>query len=210
MATKSKSRKSAGKESPDGNELLLMELQQIHSAESQLARALPRFSKAVESETVREMLDKRLEEGERILKELETAFDEMEESPGRKRNVAAEGLIGDAREHIQEIARGPALDAVLIAGLQKTEHYCIAAWGTAKSLATACEEDTVVSSMERALKEGKSFDQRLTELAEKEINPQLMMTEDESEEAEDEEEMGDGQSRGRGRGRQGSERRTST
>ena len=116
MAKKSKSRKSAGKESPDGNELLLMELQQIHSAESQLARALPRFSKAVESETVREMLDQRLEEGERILKELETALDEMEESPGRKRNAAAEGLIGDAREHIQEIARGPALDAVLIAG----------------------------------------------------------------------------------------------
>jgi ferritin-like metal-binding protein YciE len=209
MATKSKSRKSASKESPDGNELLLMELQQIHSAESQLARALPRFSKAIESETVREMLDKRLEEGERILKELETALDEMEESPGRKRNAAAEGLIGDAREHIQEIARGPALDAVLIAGLQKTEHYCIAAWGTAKSLATACEEETVVQAMERALKEGKSFDERLTEIAEQEINPALM-SEEESEEAEDEEEVGDGQNRGRGRSRQSSERRTST
>jgi ferritin-like metal-binding protein YciE len=185
-----------------------MELQQIHSAESQLARALPRFSKAVESETLREMLDQRLEEGERILKELEAAFDELEESPGRKRNVAAEGLIGDAREHIQEIARGPALDAVVIAGLQKTTHYCIAAWGTAKSLAEACEEDTVVRSMERALKEGKAFDERLTELAEQEINPSLMSGE-ESEEAE-EEETGDGHSRGRGRGREGSERRTST
>src|SRR5581483_9954432 len=170
MVTKSKSRTRASKESPDGNELLLMELQQIYSAESQLARALPRFSKAIESDSVREMFDQRLEEGERIIEELEAAFDEMEESPGRKRNVAAEGLIGDAREHIQEIARGPALDAVLIAGLQKTEHYCIAAWGTAKSLGTSCEEETVVRSMERALKEGKSFDERLTEIAEQEIN----------------------------------------
>jgi len=42
-------------------------------------------------------------------------------------------LINDAREHVQEIAAGPALDAVLIAAIQKTEHYCIAAWGSSRS-----------------------------------------------------------------------------
>jgi hypothetical protein len=49
--------------------------------------------------------------------------------------VAAEGLINDAREHVQEIA---------------------------------------TRSMERAIKEGKSFDEELTELAEKEITPALL------------------------------------
>jgi len=202
MATKSKTRNRKAKESPDGQELLVMELQQIHSAESQLSRALPRLAKAVQSDTLREMLDQRVEEGERILKEIESAFDELEESPGRRRNVAAEGLIGDVREHVQEIAPGPALDAVLIAGIQKTEHYCIAAWGTAKSLAQSCEEKTTIRAMERALKEGKAYDEKLTELAEKEINPALESAEDE----ESEEGMGDGQ--GRSRGRERSERRT--
>ncbi len=210
MATsKSKTRGRTAKESPDGSELLLMELQGIHSAENQLARALPRFSKAAESDALRQMLDHRLEEGERILKELDAAFDELEESPGRRRNVAAEGLISDAREHAQEIAHGPALDAVLIAGLQKTEHYCIAAWGTAKSLAEAMDEKTVVRSMERALKEGKSFDEQLTELAEKEITPALISAEEEMEEAEGEEEEQGGR-RSRGRGKNGTERRVSS
>jgi len=209
MATKSKSRGRASKESPDANELLVMELQEIHSAESQLARALPRFSKAVESAALRKMLDERLEEGERLMKELDTAFDELEESPGRRRNVAAEGLIADLREHVQDIARGPGLDAVLTAGIQKTEHYCIAAWGTAKSLGSSLDEETVVSCMDRALQEGKSFDQQLTDLAEKEINPALLsMEEGAEEEADQEEQVGDG--KGRGRGRQGSERRTSS
>ena len=60
---------------------------------------------------MRQMFEQRLEQGER--------------------------LIDDAREHVPEIARGPSLDAVLIAATQKTEHYCIAAWGTAKSLGQA-------------------------------------------------------------------------
>ena len=93
---------------------------------------------------------------------------------------------------------------MLIAGIQKTEHYCIAAWGTAKSLAQSCEEKTTIRAMERALKEGKAYDEKLTELAEKEINPALESAEDE--ESEEEEGMGDGQ--GRSRGRERSERRT--
>ncbi len=79
---------------------------------NRLARELPRLSEAAQSQTLREMLDERLEEGERIIGDIESVFDEfdeLDESPGRKRNVAAEGLINDAREHVQEIERGPAL-----------------------------------------------------------------------------------------------------
>jgi ferritin-like metal-binding protein YciE len=137
MATKRRSSGRPGKQSPDATELLVLELQEIHSAESQLSRVLPRLAKALESEELGTLMDERLAEGERIIKEIEAVFDEIEKSPGRKKNVAAEGLINDAREHVQEIEAGPALDAVLIGAIQKTEHYCIAAWGTAKALAQA-------------------------------------------------------------------------
>jgi ferritin-like metal-binding protein YciE len=181
-----------------------MELQQIHSAESQLGRVVPRLVKAAESDTLRDKLQQRLQEGERIVQDVEKALDELEESPGRRRNAAAEGLINDVREHVQEIEEGPALDAVLIAGIQKTEHYCIAAWGTAKSLAQASDQKTVTQAMERALKEGKSFDEELTDLAEKEITPALTAAEDAEEE---QEESGDRQSGSRRNA--GSERRPS-
>lgn len=55
---------------------------------------------------------------------------------------------------MQEIEQGPALDTVMIAGLQKAEHYCIASWGTAKSLAAAAGQGQFVGAMERALEEG--------------------------------------------------------
>jgi ferritin-like metal-binding protein YciE len=222
MATKSKSSKASGKssskrtrkESPDCNELLLLELQEIHSAENQLLRVLPRVVKAAQAEKLQQMLERRMQEGEQIIQALETVFDELEQSPGRKKNVAAEGLINDIREHMQEIEAGPALDAVLIAAMQKTEHYCIAAWGTARALAQAVGQKTTVKAMERALKEGKSLDEQLTQLAEQEITPQLLSDETgedaaadaelEADEEDDEEESG---SRGGSRRGSGSERR---
>jgi ferritin-like metal-binding protein YciE len=172
-----KSNRQSQKESPDGRDLLILELQEIHSGESQLSRVLPRLSKSVDSTSLRKQLDARLAEGEQVLKDVDAALEELEASPGRKKNVAAEGLINDAREHVQEIATGPALDTVLIGAVQKTEHYCIAAWGTAKALAEALGEKNAARSMERAIKEGKSFDEELTELAEKEITPALLSQE---------------------------------
>jgi ferritin-like metal-binding protein YciE len=200
---KSKSSKQSKKEPPDCTELAVLELQEIHSAETQLGRVLPRLAKAVQSKKLRQMVEQRQEESERILHELDAALDEMEESPGRKKNVAAEGLINDAREHVQEMRAGPALDTVLIGALQKTEHYCIAAWGTAKSLAQAVGQKTAVRAMERALKAGSAFDEQLTQLAEKEVTPAFL-----SESSAAEQEEGEGQSRSHRN--VGSERRTST
>ncbi|HET9445433.1 MAG TPA: DUF892 family protein [Steroidobacteraceae bacterium] len=197
MASKGKSSGRSRKESPDGRELLVLELQEIHSAENQLSRVLPRLVKATESETLQELLEERLAEGERLLKDVESGLDELEASPGRKKNVAAEGLVNDAREHVQEIEAGPALDTVLIGAMQKTEHYCIAAWGTVRALGEALGQKDIARSMERALKEGKAYDERLTQLAEQEVTPELLQL------AEGEE--GAGRSRGGKNGR--SERR---
>jgi ferritin-like metal-binding protein YciE len=179
MASKNKSSQRSKSESPSANELLVLELQEIYSAESQLSRVLPRLSKSVDSDKLRKMLDERQEEGARILEELDGALDEMNRSPGRKKNIAAEGLINDVREHVQEIEQGPGLDAVIIASMQKTEHYCIAAWGTAKSLAQAVGNKAATRAMDRAIKEGKGVDEQLTQLAEKEITPALMNLADE-------------------------------
>jgi ferritin-like metal-binding protein YciE len=196
MAAKT-SRKRSSKESPDCTELLVTELQEIHGAESQLARAVPRLVKNVEAENLKQALEQRLEEGERVLQDVESALEELDESPGRRKNVAAEGLINDVRERTQEIEPGPALDEVLIAGIQKTEHYCIAAWGTARSLARAVEQKTTVRAMERALKEGKSFDAELTDLAESEITPALLSRDSEEEDSSGEERpVRSGRSRG--------------
>ncbi|GAA0579867.1 ferritin-like domain-containing protein [Rhizomicrobium electricum] len=162
-------------------EVLATELKEIFSAEKQLARALPRLAKKISNERLKECIDMRVEQGGRLIGEIEEALDEMETSRGRPKNVAAEGLIKDTEEHAQEIEEERFLEPVLVASLQKLEHYCIAAWGTAKTLGELLEHQEVVDCMERALEEGREMDENLTQLAEEELNPAMMEGEEEGE-----------------------------
>jgi len=155
-------------------DLLTTELKEIYSAERQLTRALPKLQKRVASERLREMLDKRRDQGTALIEQLDQIFEEMEVSKGRHKNVAAEGLLEDMNQHIEEIKEETLLDPVLLASLQKVEHYCIAAWGTAASMGRLMGHQSVVKTMEKVLDEGKKLDNELTELAEQEVNPAML------------------------------------
>ena len=169
-------------------DLLTTELKEIYSAERQLTRALPKLQKQIASERLREMLNKRRNQGTALIEQLDEIFEEMEVSKGRVKNVAAEGLLEDMNQHVEEIKEEKLLDPVLLASLQKVEHYCIAAWGTAASMGRLMGQQAVVETMEKVLEEGKQFDNDLTELAEQEVNP-AMLDGGEDQEQEDEDEQ---------------------
>jgi ferritin-like metal-binding protein YciE len=121
-----------------------------------------------------------------------------------------EGLLEDVNEHVDEIKDEAMLDAALLASIQKIEHYCIAAWGTAKSMGNLLGQEKVVEAMQRALDEGKRYDDEMTQLAETEVNPAMLGEEEQSnvgdeqeagEEGEEEEGGEEGGSRQKSRGR---------
>jgi len=168
-------------------DVLATELKEIYSAERQLSRFIPRIAKKVTSERLREMLEQRRERGASLIEQLDETFSELEVGKGRLKNLAAEGLLEDINEHLNEIDNDKLLDPVLLAAVQKLEHYCIAAWGAAASMGRLLEARSVVQTMEKVLEEGKRFDQEMTELAESEINPQILAGEEDEEEAQEEE-----------------------
>jgi ferritin-like metal-binding protein YciE len=170
-------------------DILATELKEIHSAEKQLSRALPRLAKNISNERLKECLDTRVEQGKRLIQEIEECLDEMETSKSKPKNVAVEGLIKDAEQHVEELDDEKFLEPVLAASVQKVEHYCIAAWGTAKSLGQMLEKDSVVEAMERALDEGREMDENITNLAAEELNPAMMEGEEEGEGSEEEDEQ---------------------
>jgi ferritin-like metal-binding protein YciE len=181
------------------NDLIVKELKEIYSAERQLSRVIPKFAKSVSSEKLREMLDRRREQGTELIEALDEAFDDMGTSKGRPKNPAIEGLIEDINQDASDIDDDRVLDVALLAGVQKIEHYCIAAWGTSASLGRALQLQKVVDAMQHALEQGKQFDQEMTQLAENEVNPAMLEQSEEGEGGETEE--GGSQKRQGGRGR---------
>lgn len=161
----------------NARDVFVTELKEILSAERQMSRALPKVIKRVTSEPLKAKLNERLEQGARIVEELDSIFDEMQVTKARPKNVAIEGLIEDINQHMEEIKDPLLLDPVILAAVQKIEHYCIAAWGTAASLGRRLNEQRTVQLMESVLDEGKRFDEEMTEVAETEVNPGMLEAE---------------------------------
>ena len=151
-------------------ELLLNELQDIYDAEKQLVKALPKMAKAASSEQLRQAFQEHLEETRNQVQRLEQVFEGLDTRSRGKPCEAMRGLVREASETMEEITNPQVLDAALIAGAQKVEHYEIAAYGSVRALAEACGHQEVAQLLDETLEEEKEADQKLNQIALSEVN----------------------------------------
>lgn len=151
-------------------ELMLNELRDIYHAEKQLVRALPKMAKAAKAPKLRQAFQQHLEETKGQVERLDQVFEKLDTRSSGKRCEAMEGLIEEAKEAMEEIKTPEVLDAALIVGAQKVEHYEIAAYGSACALAEALGQNDVKQLLEETLEEEKKADQLLNQIAMSEVN----------------------------------------
>lgn len=168
-------------------ESLLDEVRDLYHAEKQLLKALPKMAKAATHEDLREAMETHLEETQEQVKRLEKVFSALGKKPSAKPCHGMLGIIEENMEKMQELDRGSVLDAVLIAGAQRVEHYEIGSYGTAVAWARLLGLNEVASLLEQTLEEEKATDKKLTALAEQEINLDAASEGQQEEEAEEEE-----------------------
>jgi ferritin-like metal-binding protein YciE len=154
-------------------QLLVHELQSIQDAETLAAKAIEAQLQEVEDDDLSDLLERRLKAGEQVLRDIRKSLQKFD-GKGRVENKAARGLIEESEETAKEVSSAEMKDAVIIAGAQKLEHYCIAAWGTVKAIAGELQEEDLAKAMQRALDEGHRWDEEMSELAESAINPAAM------------------------------------
>ncbi len=163
------------------------ELKDIYSAEKQAIRAYPKLAKAVSSPQLKAALQTHLEETKGQVERLDQVFEILEKRASGKTCEAMKGLVEETSEALEEIEKGPILDAALIACGQRMEHYEIAAYGTVVALATAMGHDDIAQLLGQTLEEEKATDQKLTEVSES-VNKEAIGDDEEEEDEEDEEE----------------------
>lgn len=151
-------------------DLLVEELKDLYSAESQLIKALPKMAKASSSDALREAFETHLEETKVQLGRLDEIFERLGAKPGRKKCKAMEGLLEEGKEIIAEDAEPMVHDAALIAAAQRVEHYEIAGYGCAKTFALLVEDQETADLLDQTLQEEAAADEKLTEVAMSGIN----------------------------------------
>ena len=81
-----------------------------------------------------------------------------------------QGLIAETRDTIQEEADPQVLDAALIVGAQKIEHYEIAGYGSVRTFAQRLGYTEAARILEQTLREESATDDKLTRAAESRVN----------------------------------------
>ena len=193
------------------HDAFLNELKDVYDAERQLTRALPKMAKAASNDELREALEKHLNETEGQVSRLEQVFEALDETIKGKHCEGMAGIIAEGKTIMEEDLDEDAMDAALIAGAQRVEHYEMAAYGTLIAWARAMGHDEVISLLEESLEEEKAADKKLSSLAEGGINQAAAESAHGTEEEEDEPRTtGANAPRGnRSRGSNGGSRRTS-
>jgi ferritin-like metal-binding protein YciE len=153
-------------------ELLIEQLKDAYSAEKQALRCMQKALKLASAPALRDGIQLHIEQTQVQIERVEEAMEKLDVKPGRKVCEAMRGLVEEATHEISEQdGKGPILDLVIVAGMQRIEHYEIAAYGTDIALAKALGEQELVDLLSLTLEEEKGTDLKLTEVTEQHIMP---------------------------------------
>ena len=160
------------------------ELRDAYDAEKQLLRALPKMAKKATAEDLSAAFEAHLEETRGHVDKLEQVFGTLDEKVRGKHCDGIAGIIEEGKSVMEEDFDAETMDACLIAGGQRAEHYEMAAYGTLIAWAKVMGHTEAAGLLEEILEEEKAADQKLSALAEGGINQAAA---DEAHPAEDDE-----------------------
>lgn len=149
------------------DDLFIHMLSDIYSAEKQLTKALAKLSRAASDPKLSDAFKTHLEETHGQVERIDQVVDVCGIRLKRMKCVAMEGLIEEGAELIDEIEKGPVLDAGLVAAAQKVEHYEIAAYGSLCAIGKQLGFTEGVKLLQATLEEEKATDLKLSEFAAK-------------------------------------------
>jgi ferritin-like metal-binding protein YciE len=145
-------------------------LRDLYDAENQILKALPKMAKASSSTALRNGFEGHLQQTEGHVHRLDQVFEHLGETPRRKKCKAIEGLLEEGKELLESDSDSEVLDAGLIAAAQKVEHYEIASYGCARTYAEVLGQEEAAELLQQTLDEEKQTDEKLTQIAVKQIN----------------------------------------
>lgn len=146
-------------------------LRDIYDAENQIVEALPKAIQAASHAELKDAFSQHLDETKNQVERLKKIFKMLNENPTGTRCEGMQGLLEECQEVLQKNFSPAAKDACLIIACQKVEHYEIASYGSARTLArhlntSGINFDEIADMLQETLDEESDADEKLTEIAE--------------------------------------------
>ena len=155
------------------HDLLVDELKDLHSAEMQLTKALPKMAKAAQSPELKQAFLTHREQTQGQIERLQQAFEALGKRAKGVTCEAINGLIEECEELLEEAKEpSPVRDAGLVACAQAVEHYEIARYGSLVAWTKAKGQTDVAALLQQTLDQEKNTDTLLSKLGNADLNQQ--------------------------------------
>jgi ferritin-like metal-binding protein YciE len=141
-------------------QLFIEQLKDLYSVEKQLSRALPKLMRA-SGESLAGIIKSHLKETKQQTQRLEHLFTKLDFQPGAHRCKGMAGLLRDAKHAFRGAGQEEARDAAVAAALRRIEHFEIAAYDVARSLAEKLQEEAAAELLQDSLNEEQAADSHL-------------------------------------------------
>ena len=140
------------------------EIADLYDAEQQLVGALPKLAQAASHDQLREAFEHHLQETRDHVQRLEEIRNQIGSSTTETCD-GMRGLIAEGEEIVTGDGMAAVKDAALISAAQRVEHYEIAAYGTARTLADELDLGDAKDLLDQTLDEESNADKLLTKIA---------------------------------------------
>lgn len=154
--------------------LYVHELKDLWSAENQLVDVLPQVIDAAKDDELRKALVEHQDDTEGQIGRLNTIFDALDFGPRGHHCAGMEGLLKELKDALETDVE-EVRDAMIIAAMQRVEHYEMAGYGVARTFARKLGEQDAADLLQRSLEEEGQADRELTRIAETRINFEAMV-----------------------------------
>jgi ferritin-like metal-binding protein YciE len=151
-------------------DLFIEELRDLYSAETQLIGALPKMAEAASSQELASAFEHHLGETRGHISRLESIFKQIGEKSSGETCEAMKGLLKEGEILVKAEGDPDVRDAGLIGAAQRVEHYEMAGYGTARSLAQQLGENQMAEILQETLNEEGEANKKLTSIAERQVN----------------------------------------
>jgi len=146
-------------------DLFMDALADCYYAEQQLTKALPKMAAAATHDDLKSAFESHLAETQEHVELCEKIFEMFGKKAKAIRCPAILGVIDEAEDLISENKKSPTINAALILGAQKAEHYEIASYGTLREWARYMQRPDVEKVIDEILSDEKEADATWTKLA---------------------------------------------
>ena len=143
------------------HEVFVDQLKDLYSAETLIAKALPKMARAATAPDLKNAFKHHLTQTKVHVERLKSACVSLKEKPTGKTCQATLGLVKEGQEAMDEDALPAMKDLMLIAAARRVEHYEMSGYLSACELAKALGLNAILKTLSTTLAEEKAADAKL-------------------------------------------------